>query len=372
MFVGQGKTWEFAYQIDQHTTIPTIFVGQINTTEAIETIEKKYNGKYMAIGRALVADPDFIGKHLGLVQEIYRPCLACSEACLGGVKAGKGLGCLVNPEVNNPNLLKSNVTPNPKKIAVIGGGLAGMEAALRLHNKGHLVTIFEKNQLGGQFNLAWLPPKKKNLKKIVDYYISILKEYKIPVIHKEVNAKDLVQSNFNEVVIATGARPFIPDIKGLIHYHWSELLEDKNLPHQKKLLIIGGGLIGTELASKLIDANNEVVLVEMLDDIARGMEMIERKLTLKKLQNSPAVHIYKNHRVIEVEEDQKSIVIEGTEKIRLTDIDMIVVATGMISNNQLVKELEGKINCHLIGDAIKPAKAQDAIRSAYQLAIDIG
>ena len=368
MFVTKGKSWEFAAAIKKEIDIPVIFVGQINTPEDIDKIKNQYQGHYMAIGRALVADPDFIGKYLGFIKEAFRPCLACSEGCLGGVKSGKGLGCMVNPEIN---LAYNTTTKKPKNIAVVGGGLAGMEAALGLHKKGHSITLFEKNTLGGQFNLAWLPPKKQSLKKILDYYLSEIKRLHIPVSLSEVTADSLLAGNFDEVIIATGAQPVIPKIKGLTQYHWAEILKESKLPKEQKILIIGGGLIGTEIASTLVDANNEVLLVELQNDIAKGMELIERKMTLNKLNNKN-VTIYTNHKVTEVDEITKKVVIQAMDKTTtLTDIDVIVIATGMKSRYHLANELEGKIKYHLIGDALKPAKAQDAIAAGYNIAMEV-
>jgi len=368
MFVSKGKTWELGEKIQSVTDIPVIFVGQINTFEDINKIKNDYSGKYIAVGRALVADADFAGKYLGEVKGNYRPCLACAEGCLGGVKSGKGLGCMVNPEIRNPSFEPKIKTHTPKNIAVVGGGLSGMEAALRLNEKGHLVTICEKNKLGGQFNLAWLPPNKKSLKKILDYYFEEIKRKNISVKKTEATAEFLLSGNYDEVVIATGAEPVKPPIKGLDKYFWTEFLEDENLPKNKKIVIIGGGLVGIETASKLTDADNEIIIVEMLDEIARGMEMIERKITLGKL-NKKGVKIYRNYKVTEVKDSGKSVIIQGEQIIELTEIDHIVVTAGMRSVNNLQKELDGKIPVHLIGDAVKPAKAQDAISSAYQTAI---
>ncbi len=367
MFVPKGKTWEFAHKIQSAVDMPIIYVGRINTFEDIDKIKNEYSGKYIATGRALVADPDFVGKYLGEISENYRPCLACAEGCLGGVKSGKGLGCMVNPEVNNPKLISDTPAAESKNIAIAGGGLAGMESALQLRKKGHKVTIFEKNKLGGQFNLAWLPPNKSSLKKILDYYFSEIEKQKITVEYKEITADEILKKNYDEVILATGAEPVAPPIKGLEKYYWSEFLEDKNLPKNKKIVIIGGGLIGIELASKLTDADNEVIIVEMLDEIARGMEMIERKMTLAKLDKK-GVKIYKNHKVTEVKNNGNTVLIEGERRTELTNIDAIVVTAGMRSVNKLSEELEGKIKYRIIGDAVKPAKVQDAIRTAYETA----
>ncbi len=159
MFVPKGKTWEFAKKIKEHAKIHTIFVGQINTREDIEELTNKFNADYIAIGRALIADTDFIGKCLNKVAGNIRPCLACAEGCLGGVKSGQGLQCLVNPQIGK-EIDIFNVAENSKNYAVVGGGLAGMEAALTLKKRGHNVDLYEKNELGGQFNLAPLTHKR--------------------------------------------------------------------------------------------------------------------------------------------------------------------------------------------------------------------
>jgi len=369
MFIPKGKTWELAGKIKENVDIPVIFLGKINSAKDINLIKEKYGAEYLAVGRALVADPDFVGKQLGIVKGIVRPCLACSEGCLGGVKAGKGLGCVVNPRVNTgyPEVTSAEKT---KLYAVIGGGLAGMQAALTLHDRGHDVNLYEKDELGGQFNLAWLPPNKQSLKELVDYYLEELKvhsEHQVNVIKKEATAEDIENGGYDGVIIATGAVPAVPPVKGLKKYYWTEFLEDDQLPKDKKVVVIGGGLIGLEVASKLVDGGNHVVIVEMLDEIARGMEMIEKALTVKKLKDKGA-EIYVNHTVVEVDDDK--VIIESKEGTKTIDsVDDIVVATGMKS--YIPFELNVDIPIYTVGDAEKVAKAQEAIHNAYKLALEL-
>jgi NADPH-dependent 2,4-dienoyl-CoA reductase/sulfur reductase-like enzyme len=308
-----------------------------------------------------------VGKYLGEVKGNIRPCLACAEGCLGGVKSGKGLGCVVNPQVNTqlPDLGK---TGTPKHFAVVGGGLAGMQAAISLTQKGHQVTLFEKDELGGQFNLAWLPPQKESLKDLVDYYRTELNRLQIPVKKEEATADTVKQGNYDGVVVATGAVPAVPPIKGLKKYYWTEFLEDEQLPKGKKVLVIGGGLIGMEVASKLVDNENQIVVVEMLEEIARGMEMIEKAMTLKKLQAKGAEIITK-HTVAEINGSEVKITGEEGERV-ISDVDHIVVAAGMRSYHPFEKE-EGMPPLYFIGDAQKVGKAQEAIREAYELALNL-
>ncbi len=369
MFIPKGKTWEMAGKLKKELGIPVIFVGKINSAKDIEFIENNFGAEYLALGRALVADPDFVGKYLGKTEGLIRPCLACAEGCLGGVKSGKGLGCVVNPRVNT-GLERVAQTLEGKRYAVIGGGLAGMEAAITLRDKGHQVDLYEKDKLGGQFNLAFLPPNKSNLKEIVDYFvheIGLQEEHGVKVIREEATAEMLEKAGYDGVIIATGAVPAVPPIKGLKEFYWTEFLEDEHLPKDQKVLVIGGGLIGMEVASKLVDAGNKVVIVEMLDEIARGMEMIEKAMTVKKLK-AKNTEIFLNHKVVEVDGDQ--VIIEsdsGTETVN--GIDKIVVATGMKSFVPFDKV--GSVPVYLTGDAQKVGKAQDAIRDAYELAISL-
>jgi 2,4-dienoyl-CoA reductase-like NADH-dependent reductase (Old Yellow Enzyme family)/thioredoxin reductase len=369
MFIPKGKTWELAGKIRQKVNIPIIFVGKINSAKDIRFIEDTYHADYIAVGRALVADPDFFGKYLGYENGLIRPCLACAEGCLGGVKSGKGLGCVVNPRVNS-DLPKVEASPIVKRYAVVGGGLAGMQAAITLRDKGYDVDLYEKNKPGGQFNLAYLPPNKENMKELGDYFIGEIKAHgphQVNLIHREADAPLIESGNYEAVIMATGAVPEVPPIKGLKDFYWTEFLEDAQLPKGQKVLVIGGGLIGIEVASKLVDANNEVVIVEMLEEIARGMEMIEKAMTLKKLQ-AKNTRIFLNYKVVEV--DGKRIKIEGQEGMKTIDgIDKIVVAAGMKSYVPFSKP--GQVPVHFVGDAKKVGKAQDAIHDAYELAIHL-
>jgi 2,4-dienoyl-CoA reductase-like NADH-dependent reductase (Old Yellow Enzyme family)/thioredoxin reductase len=363
MFVPKGKTWEFAKQIKEKAGIDTIYVGQINTADDLNILLSEFKSDYISVGRALVADPDFIGKYINKVRGNIRPCLACSEGCLGGVKSGKGLQCMVNPKVGKEDVVYEEADTS-KKYAVIGGGLAGMEAALTLTERGHDVTLFEEDKLGGQFNLAYLPPHKQTLKKILDFYFKEIEEKNIKLNMTHPEKENL--SDYDGVIIATGAVPTVPPIEGLHNYYWAEVLEEKHLPAGKRVAVIGGGLIGTEVANKLLAKGNEVFIIEMFSEIARGMEMIERKLTLKAFKNSK-IKIYVNSIVKKIEND-KVIFESNGETFTINDINLIVMATGMKSNNPYADINLGKPT-YVIGDASKPAKAQDAIRSAFETAM---
>ncbi len=366
MFVPKGKTWELASKIKENINLPVIFVGRINSENDIKTIKNKYNADFIAVGRAMVADHNFIGKYLGSVDGNIRPCLACAEGCLGGVKGGTGLGCVVNPLVNT-GLDELEKTSVAKRFAIVGGGLAGMEAAITLKERGHEVDLFEKNELGGQFSQAHLPPNKDSLKEIVDYYKNELEVLDVNIFHKEATNNDLSSENYDGIILATGAVPAVPPIKGLTKFYWTEFLEDSQLPKDKKVLVVGGGLIGLEVASKLVEGNNHVIIVEMLDEIARGMEMIEKAMTVKKLKEKKS-EIYTTHIVEEVV-GSKVIMTSNGSKVEIDAIDEIVIAAGMKS--YIPFEYEGAAKVYKIGDSKKVGKAKEDIRDAYELCVNL-
>ena len=362
MFVAKGKTWEFAKKIKKEANIPTIYVGQINTEDDITNLTDNFKADYIAIGRALVADPDFVGKYLNIVIGNIRPCLACAEGCLGGVKSGQGLQCLVNPKVGK----EIDIFEKAKQIknfAVVGGGLAGMEAALTLKKRGHKVTLFEKDELGGQFNLAPLTPNKKSMAALIPYFIKEIKDNKINVIYKETIKSDLI-NKYDGIIIATGSRPSEIKIDGLDEFYWAEILLKENIPRNKKVLIIGGGLIGVDIATALISLNNKVIIVKRTTDFGEDMEMIAKLLSLKMMKEKGTVFSDYTHikkvagKTVYAEREGKNI--------QFNDIDIIVVSTGMKSFNTLEKELENDITVHIIGDAKKIGNAQDAIKDAYE------
>jgi 2,4-dienoyl-CoA reductase (NADPH2) len=364
MFVPKGKTWEIAEQIKKQVNLPVLFVGRINSRQDIEKLKSQYSADYIAIGRALVADPDFIGKYLNKVDGPIRPCLACVEGCLGGVKSGQGLQCLVNPQTGKETeIIKPS--KQPKKYAIVGGGLAGMQAAITLKKRGHEVDLYEKNKLGGQFNLAPLTPHKKSMERLIPYFIEELNHSQVNILFREAAKADLL-SRYEGVVLATGSEPAVPTIPGLKTYYWADILLAENLPKNKKVLIIGGGLIGVDIATALISLNNTVIIVKRTTDFGGDMEMIAKNLSLKMMREKGTV--FSDHTHIQKIEGRTVYAERNGETIRFDDIDIVVISASMKSYCPLEQDLTGQMPVYLIGDAKKVGNAQDAIRDGYETA----
>ncbi|MEA1986458.1 MAG: NAD(P)/FAD-dependent oxidoreductase [Candidatus Marinimicrobia bacterium] len=368
MFVPKGKTWEFANAIKEKVDIPIITVGQINEPEDIQKIKEKNMADYLAVGRALVSDPEFIGKYLGEIDGNIAPCLACAEGCLGGIKAGKGLQCLVNPEVGKERETTLTKTDKPQKIAVVGAGLAGMETAIILTKRGHQVDLYEKENLGGQFIYAPLTPHKQSMEKLNKYFKDELKSSKVNVIYKEIKEFEDV-SKYDSAVLATGSKPTIPKIEGLDKFFWAEILLKENLPENKNVLIIGGGLIGVDIATALIPKNNKVTIVKRTTDFGEDMEMISKKLSLAIMKKNQTV--FSDHTNIKKIDGATVYAEKNGEQITFENIDLIVVSTGMKSYNPLEEKLKDKLETYVIGDAKNIGDAQSAINTAYETAMNI-
>jgi 2,4-dienoyl-CoA reductase (NADPH2) len=364
MFIPKGKTWDMAESIKKEINIPVIFVGQINSFQDIEKLKKDYSADYMAIGRALVADPDFVGKYFAEVGSPIRPCLACVEGCLGGVKSGQGLQCLVNPEVGRETE-PLEPSKSRKSYAAVGGGLAGMQAAITLKKRGHEVDLYERDSLGGQFIYAPLTPHKKSMSKLIPYFIEELKNNEVNIISKEAVKSDFI-SKYDGVILATGSEPNVPSIQGLNKFYWADILLEKNLPENKKVLIIGGGLIGVDIATALIPRNNKVIIVKRTTDFGEDMETIAKNLSLKMMKEKGT--IFSDYTHIKKIEGQTVYAKRKGKDIRFDNIDVIVVSTSMKSFNPLENELEGKMPIYVIGDAKRVGNAQDAIRDGYETA----
>ncbi|MEA1939572.1 MAG: NAD(P)/FAD-dependent oxidoreductase [Candidatus Caldatribacteriota bacterium] len=362
MFIPKGKTWEMARKIRENINIPVIFVGRINTFEDIKKVKNKYFADYIAIGRALVADPNFVGKYLGKEKGIAKPCLACAEGCLGGVKSGQGLKCVVNPEVSQETEV-FEIAKQSKRYAVVGGGLAGMEAAITLNRRGHSVDLYEKDKLGGQFNLAPLTPNKKSMARLTPYFIEELKNNGVNIVYKEAIKSDII-SGYDGVILATGSIPSIPPILGLDKFYGADILLEENLPENKKVLIIGGGLIGVDIATALIPRGNKIIIVKRTTDFGEDMEMIAKALSLKLMKEKST--IFSDHTHIKKIEGKTVFAERNGENIQFDDIDIIVVSTGMKTYNPLEEDLKNEIPVYLVGDARQVGNAQDAIGDAYK------
>jgi len=402
MAVPRGAFVYLAQGIKEVVKIPVIASARINDPIMAENILRDERADFVAIARAIMADPDFPNKAKEGRLDDIRPCIACNQGCFDLVFEWVPVTCMMNPRVGWEKEREVRPASQKKKVMVIGGGPAGMEAAYVLAQRGHDVTLYEKqDRLGGQVNLSAIPPTREEFRNIPRYFGRQLNKLGVKVmLGREVSPELISQERPDAVVVATGAEPVIPDIPGAtgdnVITAW-DALQDKR-PIGKRVLVLGGGSVGCETAIYLakkgaIDAetcvflvsyaacdpqtafsltskgSREVTIVEMLPRIGQDFGKGNRWVFMGDIKRMGIKTITK----AEVKEiTPEGVKIRIGEQEQFIPADTVVLAVGAKSNNRLYQEIKDKVpEVYLIGDAQKPRKTLDAIHEAFEVACRI-
>ncbi len=372
----EGLNVEQARKIKEVSSVPVIVVGKILDPHMAFNIVQQDYVDGVVLGRSLLADPYFVKKTEEKKFDEIAPCTGCVVGCVGEQTKRHPASCVINPFCGRECEWSIIPTKEAKNIGVVGGGPAGMAAARILALRGHKVTLMEKtNQLGGQLCMACVPPHKQAISKWVVYLLNELERLHVEIRYAyEATAENLKNSNFDHVILATGAKEAIPPIPGV---NDSAITAWQLLNHEKvilggNVLVVGGGMVGCEISEYLNHIKRKelhITMIEMADAIAKEMVVNERIPMMQRLHDN-GVQMLCNTKLCEVNENQVTLEICG-EKVVRNDFTHIIYACGARSNQTLYEEIKNCVPCSIVGDAQTVAQALEAIREATKLALEL-
>lgn len=366
---------KIAGDIKKAVNVPVSAVGRIVDAEMAERVIESGMADMVAVGRPLLADPDWGTKIAAGKACDIRRCISCNKGCTDAIQNRQFLSCVLNAENGYENTRSIQPAAQKKKIAVLGGGPAGLEAARVAALRGHDVTLFEKTtSLGGQLNIACVPPRKEEMRRAAQDLIHAVCNAGVHLCMGQTRtAEQLKDAGFEAVINAVGAHSAAPRIPGIDSVNvadaWRVLAGEQQV--YGTVAVIGGGMVGCETAEYLAARGCKVSVIEMMDKIAAG-ESTTILPTLLENYKTYGVEQYPSHKVKEFRMD--AVVCENKDGAEVTiPCDYIVLAMGARSNEFDAAALEAaSIPVYSIGDAAgKAADISNAIRTGYDTACQL-
>ena len=366
---------KIAGDIKKAVNVPVSAVGRIVDAEMAARVIESGMADMVAMGRPLLADPDWGTKIAAGKACDIRRCISCNKGCTDAIQNRQFLSCVLNAENGYENTRSIQPAAQKKKIAVLGGGPAGLEAARVAALRGHDVTLFEKTTtLGGQLNIACVPPRKEEMRRAAQDLIHAVCNAGVHLCMGQTRtAEQLKDAGFEAVINAVGAHSAAPRIPGIDSVNvadaWKVLAGEQQV--YGTVAVIGGGMVGCETAEYLAARGCKVSVIEMMDKIAAG-ESTTILPTLLENYKTYGVEQYPSHKVKEFRMD--AVVCENKDGAEVTiPCDYIVLAMGARSNEFDAVALEAaSIPVYSIGDAAgKAADISNAIRTGYDTACQL-
>jgi len=376
MSVPRAKFVYLAEEIKKVVKIPVIAAYRINNPVLADSIIAQGKADLVGMGRALLADPELPNKAMQEKFDDIRPCIACNY-CLDRAMLGGSIACSVNPRTGREHEVRPGRAEEPKKVFIIGGGPAGMEAALDAAQLGHDVTLFDRgNRLGGNLIPAAAPSYKWEINNLITYFETQLEKHKVKIeLDTEADENIIAKGEPDAVIVAAGARPIVPegwdrDMPNVVTA--IQVLTGGKRAAGEKVVVVGGGLVGCEVAEYLAERGKKVTILEMLERMGNDIGMTIRWIIMQRLHNA-GVKWVTGAKVEEITEGRVRASKKGTTIF--FDADSVVLAMGMKPNAELAEKLKrkfgGKIAIKSIGDCVESGKIAQATEGGFLAAYEL-
>jgi 2,4-dienoyl-CoA reductase-like NADH-dependent reductase (Old Yellow Enzyme family)/thioredoxin reductase len=371
----QGWRVYLAEEIKKIVTIPVITVGSIREPQFVEDILSEGRADFVAIGRGLIADPEWVNKTMDGREAEIRKCINCLH-CIHSAMGGSHIHCSINARAGRELEFKEQqhlASNKNRHVVIVGGGPGGMESARTLTLKGYHVTLFEKdNKLGGQLHLVTDPNYREKMMWHVQYLSDEMKRLNIDIrLNTEATVEEIKSLNPYAVLLATGGRPKLPQVSGndLAHvYTYEEVKVQGKVFTNSKVTVIGSGMICHGTNRRLAEAGNEVTFVEIPTKASKRIGPDTRLRLLEKLKQVN-VNIITDHKVESIHPDRVIVEDLGSGKQLEIETEYVVVAMGIEAYNPLEEALvEQMKNVFVLGDAAGFSSLSEATRDGFEKA----